>query len=287
MDLTSITDAIRRGIREPSPRDVSDTDISAVVIRGVIYLGLKIKEIAPSFFFTRKSLQSPGNMFRFAWPDDCQSIVKVWDLGDNAIAISGAADNGSGLIRITTSAAHGFSDGAIVRVHDVGGTTEANEVWKIDYDTSTHATTEFDLLGSEFSNTYSSGGYCYVEPADPIEIKLKNVADADMSSPDRWYPRGKNIIVDDSGFTNDVIVMYDTIPDAIADIPTEYHEYLVSFGIIDLMRVPSPDDTDYYDKTKTIGFHQSRIPKLEADIARTLKPSSEPQFVRHVMRINE
>lgn len=70
-----------------------------------------------------------------------------------SVAIGGAADNGAGLIRITTSAAHGYDDGDWVRVNGVAGTTEANGFWQIRY----VSTTTFDLIGSAFVNTYSAG----------------------------------------------------------------------------------------------------------------------------------
>lgn len=68
-------------------------------------------------------------------------------------AIGGAADNGSGLIRITTSSAHDYADGDYVFITGVAGTTEANGNWQILYVDSTH----FDLVGSTFVNAYSGG----------------------------------------------------------------------------------------------------------------------------------
>lgn len=68
-------------------------------------------------------------------------------------AISGAANNGGGLIRIT-SAANPFQTGDMVRVQSVGGTVEANAKWTL---TRINGTT-FDLVGSTFTNAYTSGG---------------------------------------------------------------------------------------------------------------------------------
>ena len=68
-------------------------------------------------------------------------------------AITGCADNGSGLIRVT-SVAHGFSNGDYVRIYDVEGTTEANGVWVIEGVTAN----TFDLTGSSFSNAYTANG---------------------------------------------------------------------------------------------------------------------------------
>jgi hypothetical protein len=68
--------------------------------------------------------------------------------------ITGAANNGSGLIRIT-SANHGFDTGQGVNVIGVLGATEANGIWEIKViDDNT-----YDLNGSTFTNAYISGGY--------------------------------------------------------------------------------------------------------------------------------
>lgn len=67
--------------------------------------------------------------------------------------ISGAADNGSGLIRITTSATNPFVTGDVVTINGVNGTVEANGTWTI----TVISTTTFDLQGSTFVNAYSAG----------------------------------------------------------------------------------------------------------------------------------
>lgn len=68
-------------------------------------------------------------------------------------SVTGAADNGSGLIRITASS-HGLTTGDAVLVADVGGTTEANGYWEV---TVINAN-DVDLQGSTFTNAYTSGG---------------------------------------------------------------------------------------------------------------------------------
>lgn len=70
------------------------------------------------------------------------------------IPITGAANNGSGLIRIT-AAGHGFTTGNLVDISGVTGTTEANRTgWTV---TVINSST-FDLVGSSFVNAYVSGG---------------------------------------------------------------------------------------------------------------------------------
>lgn len=68
--------------------------------------------------------------------------------------ITGCANNGAGLIRVTTSTSHLFSSTDTVIVANVLGTTEANGTWTITVIDATH----FDLVGSAFANAYSSGG---------------------------------------------------------------------------------------------------------------------------------
>lgn len=68
-------------------------------------------------------------------------------------SITGAANNGSGLIRIT-SATHGLSTGQVVSISGVTGTAEANGTWTVTVITAN----TFDLQGSTFTNAYVSGG---------------------------------------------------------------------------------------------------------------------------------
>jgi hypothetical protein len=70
------------------------------------------------------------------------------------VNVSNAANNGSGLIRITTGSAHGLSTGNKVFIKDVGGTTEANGLWTV----TVVSATEIDLQSSAFVNTYTTGG---------------------------------------------------------------------------------------------------------------------------------
>lgn len=76
-------------------------------------------------------------------------------LAPGAIAISGAANNGSGLVRLTVSSTSGWTTGDKKTVTQVGGTTEANGTWTITVIDGTH----IDLQGSTFASAYTSGGY--------------------------------------------------------------------------------------------------------------------------------
>jgi hypothetical protein len=71
--------------------------------------------------------------------------------------VTGAVSS-SGLIRVTTSTAHGRATDDAVFIAGILGTTEANGAW---YITVLSATT-FTLQGSTFTNTYTSGGLVYL-----------------------------------------------------------------------------------------------------------------------------
>lgn len=276
MDQTAITAAIRRNIKEPRPRRVSDDEIEAVTLRAVKMLGLKIKERDPSYFNARVSIASYTNIFSL--PSGCKQVANVWDYAGTAVAISGAADNGSGAIRITATA-HGLADENIVTIHDVGGCTEANDTWQIDYiDADT-----FDLVGSTFANAYTSGGKVFLEKQDLEEIKKINMAEQTGDDDSVWYPRGKNIVVDDTGFTDDIIIDYEGAASAITDIPDEYHEYLVAWPSVNLMALGNPnEDPDYADKQAKLQLCQTIIQMVLDDIRRSFKISSGPTIIRNV-----
>lgn len=72
-----------------------------------------------------------------------------------SVAVTDAADNGSGLIRLTVDSTSGFTTGDYKTIENVGGTTEANGDWTITVIDGTH----IDLQGSTFANAYTSGGY--------------------------------------------------------------------------------------------------------------------------------
>jgi hypothetical protein len=69
-------------------------------------------------------------------------------------AITGAVNNGSGLIRIT-ALNHTFRAADRITITGVNGTTEANgSLWAINVIDGDH----FDLVGSAFVHAYTSGG---------------------------------------------------------------------------------------------------------------------------------
>jgi hypothetical protein len=74
------------------------------------------------------------------------------------LTITGAANNGSGLIRLTLSAESNanfaIAGQNTIEVYGVTGTTEANGNWRFTIIDATH----IDLIGSGFVNAYVSGG---------------------------------------------------------------------------------------------------------------------------------
>jgi hypothetical protein len=82
-------------------------------------------------------------------------LSSVNNLATNvSLTVSGADDNGSGAIRITTSTPHGLVTGNSVDIASIVGTTEANGSWSI----AKIDATNFDLVNSTFTNAYVSGG---------------------------------------------------------------------------------------------------------------------------------
>lgn len=89
--------------------------------------------------------------------------------------ISGAADNGGGLVRLTVGSSAAWSTNDYLTVSQVTGTTEANGTWQV---TVINATT-IDLQASSFSNAYVSGGIVsgYL---DTLTFSLDSVSNADL-----------------------------------------------------------------------------------------------------------
>jgi hypothetical protein len=95
--------------------------------------------------------------------------------------ITGAANNGSGLIRLALAGGLSNSDFDIVGqnfivVYGVGGTTEANATWRFTVINSTH----IDLIGSTFVHAYTSGGHIGGS-LDALPFSLDSVSKASVA----------------------------------------------------------------------------------------------------------
>lgn len=274
MTNAEIITAIRRGMREVKAKTVSDTILTATILRGVVSLGLVIRQADPSFFHKRASCTS--ETFVFPWPSNCMTIRKVWDMGTTAGTITDAT-NATPIV--ITEAAHGRSTNDIVLIHDIVGNIAANETWKI---TKVDAAS-YSLNGSIGNAAYVSGGKVFKELTNPDEIKKINLSDVSLSHSNKWYPRGKTIVIDDLTFTNDIIVDYIGIPVAITDIPSEYHDGLVAFGVMRHLKVPSHSAKGYEDRKNSFAYQQGVWQLIENQIKTVLKTSSEPSYIRDVM----
>ena len=108
-----------------------------------------------------------GRILRQFLDESRRSVLRqfTWNFAEvpyksELTAIEGISDNGSGLIRVTVTG-HGFADGARVGISGVNGTNEANGEWEIDLINAN----SFDLLDSEFINTYVDEGVVSLAPA--------------------------------------------------------------------------------------------------------------------------
>lgn len=108
------------------------------------------------------SYSSTGDSTDIQFAVNVTGVTNFWTVTTNTTpaAITGAANNGSGLIRIT-SVAHGLKTGQKVYISGVGGTTEANNngtpanwSWTV----AVASANTFDLIGSAFVHAYTSGG---------------------------------------------------------------------------------------------------------------------------------
>lgn len=96
---------------------------------------------------------SPSPTNGMTWFLSCPGLVTG--------GVAGAADNGSGLVRIQVASTTNLSTGQRMSIAGVVGTTEANGQWLITVIDGTH----FDLQGSTFANAYVSGGTITLAPA--------------------------------------------------------------------------------------------------------------------------
>jgi hypothetical protein len=110
----------------------------------------------------------------------------------NSTTVSGAANNGSGLIRLTVASTANIITGNKVTISGVTGTTEANGTWTVTLIDGAH----IDLQGSTFTNAYVSGG-----TANALtDVGNNNLNCVDWASAFVGFLRLTNSYVDATGF---------------------------------------------------------------------------------------
>jgi hypothetical protein len=277
MTETEIIAEIRRLIRETSPVNVANTDISAVIRRGVAMLGGIIKEAAPSYH-TRKAVLS-SNSHVFNSPSDCMSVRNIWDANGNATAITQATN--SDPIQVT-AASHGLSDGDVVIVSGVLGNTAANGIWatgSVDDDNVT-------LTGSEGNGDWTSGGYIIKVDRDLTRITRVAPGNATLTNRYGWYPQRNKIVVDYLDMENDIIIEYGYRPTEVTDIPEEYHDGLISYGVIRLMRMPEPKSPAFSDKRKVLDEQSMVLNEIKENIKAFMQPATESEPIEDEINWN-
>lgn len=102
-------------------------------------------------------------------------------IAPGALTVLGAADNGSGAIRLTldavSNAFFSIAGQNFIVVQGVVGTTEANGSWPVTIIDPTH----IDLIGSTFTNAYISGG-AIGGSLDALPFSLDSISKAALAS---------------------------------------------------------------------------------------------------------
>lgn len=256
-----IIDAIRRGIMEPQPRTVSDSLIEDWIADAVRALGLEIKAKDASYFEKAVLLTSTTNVF--TRPSDCQTILRVWDVGSAALTITGATQVTPIVI---TSAAHGLATDDIVFVSGVGGNTGANGTWKITVLTDD----TFSLTGSVGNAAYTSGGYAVKWPEDGddehVLLDLIPASHSTLDDDTRYFLRTGKIVVDDIEFANALLVEHTYSPSDVDDIPAEYHSGLVAFPVMNLITMPEQGQAGYEEAVKQRAYYRAEWARVTGAI---------------------
>jgi hypothetical protein len=126
-------------------------------------------------------------------------------------------------------------------------------------------------VGSVYANAWVSGGKVFKEcedtykyPIDRIPSKFQNASDET-----HFYLKEDDIVIDDPGFENDLIIDYRYLPTALAEIPARMHFGICAYATIALIHVPAPQvqfdnggqrimiyDTNYNTLKKNLEFCQ-------------------------------
>lgn len=263
MTESEIVAAIRRGIREPTEREVKTSDLVAAISRAVRMFGLEIESADREYYLTDDLLTSNTNVF--SPPSSCRKILRVWDLRDNALVITDAT-NATPIV--VTSNSHGLSDDDVIKVFNVGGNTAANGVWKVANATDN----TIELYGSEGNAAYTSGGTIVKTPSSTngedsfSPIEQISYSRAQYNDDTKWFLKDKKIVINNPSFTNDILIDFTKFPTEIDDIPVEYQDGIVAFGVINYITMPSTEAKDYESKVLSLKYHSNLFSMILSQI---------------------
>lgn len=120
----------------------------------------------------------------------------------NVMTVTGAVDNGAGLIRLTVASTAGLYTGNPVTVASVGGVPNATGSWLL----TVISGTTFDLQGSSFGGLYTAGGTATARVEIPTTYTASELAAiATTQSADQlfiWQPLHKPAILSRTSHTN-------------------------------------------------------------------------------------
>lgn len=203
--------------------------------------------------------------------------------------ITGIADNGGGLCRVT-SALHGFSSSNKVSISGVRGTSEANGTWTITViDPNT-----FDLIGSSFVNTYIDGGvvglaaeygwtFQHLLPTNCLRLLIINTDE------DRWRIEGRYILSNESSLQIKYIVDhtdYDTMDSLFHEALAAYLAWDICYRVTQNLNLKNQILEDYSGIVKRARFVDATEEPAEtigADDFLDSRSSGATQFVRDPM----
>ncbi len=169
------------------------------------------------FAYVGKSLQDPSGQPPRLIPFEFNITQEyALEFGQQTVAgtVTGAANNGAGLIRLALKSTRGIWSGSTMVVSGVAGATEANGTWPVTVIDATHV----DLVGSAFSSAYTSGGTAsdvsgymrVVFQGGYITEATKNVTGVDNANPSvltivaHGYQPGDWIALEDIGGAADL-----------------------------------------------------------------------------------
>ncbi|WP_027369198.1 hypothetical protein [Desulfocurvibacter africanus] len=277
MTEAEIIRRVRKGIREPSPRLVSDEDIREVITEAVRSLALEMMFIDRRYFTRARVVSSNTHVFVF--PADAQSILRVWAMQEKARAVAGA--NGEGEPITLTIPGHGFTDNETVEVQDVGGNTAANGTWQVE-----NATADtFGLRGAVGNAAYTVGGKAFRSPKRIDLLPVAHIEDTTATGRWRWYPRGDAIVLDANQFAHDLYVEYLPTVESLAltDIPGLYHPGIAGYCVSELLVIPAQDDPAYADLSASYSRNAEVWNRALETLRTHFRPAPQPNMPRDVM----